>query len=325
MRSWPSWQTSAQSKWRLYRCVPPDLASSLLLIYALYRKQSLNTARCQEQPPLHPPHPPHLLPSPNQPPQSPRICSLKVLLAAARPPIPHTERRKDIHRKLQVIPEGMGMGPLHPGLDMAPMHTLSSPRRMLPMHRLICSHLSTCSHPICTGRRLPRRLRLPHGCQMRSLVCPKSRRCVISRRYSLGKIILLTVRGLQAVILRVMQMSREEVYAMPPSERENIIKLVGVLYAAPSRTATDCLLARYSWNADMISKLAHLLDAFYALLGSGDVLRSSIRPGYMRRCCVSDVYVFLVCTASMPMVLWPTLVHENPSANVSCPPLRLNC
>ncbi|KAL1951260.1 hypothetical protein VTO73DRAFT_409 [Trametes versicolor] len=33
----------------------------------------------------------------------------------------------------------------------------------------------------------------------------------------------------KAVILRVMQMSREEVYAMPPSERENIIKLRATL------------------------------------------------------------------------------------------------
>ncbi|KAI0375449.1 hypothetical protein BV20DRAFT_960603 [Pilatotrama ljubarskyi] len=33
----------------------------------------------------------------------------------------------------------------------------------------------------------------------------------------------------KAVIIRVMQMSREEVYAMPPSERENIIKLRATL------------------------------------------------------------------------------------------------
>lgn len=181
MRSWPSWPTSAQSKWRLYRCVPPDLSSSLLLNYAPYRKQSQNTAHCQEQPPLHPPHPPHPRLSHNQPPQSPRICSLKVLLAAARLPTPHTARHKDIPRKLQVIPEGMGMGPLRQDLDMALGHTPSSPHRMLPMRRLICSRLST---PICTVGRLLRRLLLLHGCRMRSLDCLRSRRCVTYRRYA---------------------------------------------------------------------------------------------------------------------------------------------
>lgn len=63
----------------------------------------------------------------------------------------------------------------------------------------------------------------------------------------------------------------------------------------------------------MISELAHLLDGFLCFVG------------FKRRCIVFDVHVFLVCTAGVSMVLWPTLVYGNPSANVSCSPLRLNC
>lgn len=87
-------------------------------------------------------------------------------------------------------------------------------------------------------------------------------------------------------------------------------------------TAANCLLARYPWNADMISKLAHLLDAFYALSGSDGILGSSVRLSYMRRCCVFDVHVLLVCTAHMHLVLRSTLVHGNPSGSVSCSPVR---
>lgn len=60
----------------------------------------------------------------------------------------------------------------------------------------------------------------------------------------------------------------------------------------------------------MISKLAYLPDAFYAMSVSDDILGSSVGLGYMRRRCVFDVHVFLVCTANMHSVLRSTLVHE---------------